>query len=86
MPHTGIQTHYLHELPLEEEERLAKLFTKLDADGNGNIDITELSVALKEFGVPHRYAEVRHLFLLFSPSSFICFKPRRCYFQTWPPF
>lgn len=66
MPHTVTSSeesrihppHYLHELPHEDEERLAKLFTKLDADGNGNIDIHELSVALREFGVPHRYAEV----------------------------
>lgn len=51
--------HYLHELPQEDEERLEKVFTKLDIDGNGTIDIHDLSVALKEFGVHHRYAEVR---------------------------
>lgn len=48
----------LPELPTEDEERLEKLFTKLDKDGNGKIDIHDLSVALKEFGVHHQYAEV----------------------------
>lgn len=50
--------HYLHELPLEDEERLGKLFKSLDLDGNGKIDIHDLSVALKEVGVHQRYAEV----------------------------
>lgn len=49
---------YLHELPLEDEERLGKLFTKLDKDGNGKIDIHDLSDALTEHGVHHQYAEV----------------------------
>lgn len=57
--------HYLHELPLEDEERLGKLFSKLDKDGNGKIDILDLCDALKEFGVHHRYAEVRILPTLF---------------------
>lgn len=52
--------HYLHELPLEDEERLGRLFTTLDRDGNGKIDITDLSQALKEHGVHHGYAEVCH--------------------------
>lgn len=50
--------HYLHELPLEDEERLEKVFAKLDKDGNGKIDVHDLSMALKECGVHHRYAEV----------------------------
>lgn len=53
--------HYLHELPLEEEERLEKLFEKLDRNGNGTIDVHDLSVALKEFGVHHHYAEVSEI-------------------------
>lgn len=53
---------HLPELPLEDEERLEKLFTKLDTDGNGKIDIHDLSVALKEFGVHQQYAEVRFHF------------------------
>lgn len=71
MPHTKVDSeeirilppHYLHELPQEDEERLAKIFSKLDSDGNGTIDIHDLSSSLKSFGVPHRYAEV--LILLF---------------------
>lgn len=50
----------LDELPKEDEERLEKLFSKLDDDGNGKIDIHDLSVALKELA-PHinrSYAEV----------------------------
>lgn len=50
--------HYLHELPQEDEERLEKLFAKLDRDGTGTIDVHDLSVALKEFGVHHHYAQV----------------------------
>ncbi|XP_063546655.1 probable calcium-binding mitochondrial carrier CBG00135 isoform X1 [Cydia strobilella] len=49
----------LEELPKEDEERLEKVFAKLDNDGNGKIDIHDLSVALKELA-PHinrSYAE-----------------------------
>ncbi|CAG9558487.1 unnamed protein product [Danaus chrysippus] len=49
----------IEELPKEDEERLEKLFSKLDNDGNGKIDIHDLSVALKELA-PHinrSYAE-----------------------------
>lgn len=57
--------HYLHELPLEDEERLGKLFTNLDKNGNGRIDIHDLSEALKEHGgdgvIHHHYAEVRSI-------------------------
>lgn len=52
----------IEELPKEDEERLEKLFSKLDNDGNGKIDIHDLSVALKELA-PHinrSYAEVRN--------------------------
>ena len=51
----------LEEIPKEDEERLEKLFAKLDTDGNGKIDIHDLSAALKELA-PHinrSYAEVR---------------------------
>lgn len=51
----------IQELPKEDEERLEKLFSKLDLDGNGKIDIHDLSEALKEIA-PHinrSYAEVR---------------------------
>lgn len=51
-------SHYLHELPQENEDRLERLFVKLDQDGNGKIDIHDLSVALKEVGVHQHYAEV----------------------------
>lgn len=54
-----LPSHYLHELPQEDEERLGKLFAKLDKDGNGKIDIDDLSSALSEHGVHHRYAEVK---------------------------
>lgn len=56
--------HYLHELPQEDEERLGKIFNNLDLDGNGKIDIHDLSVALKEFGVSHRDAQVKELFVI----------------------
>ncbi|KAL9699613.1 hypothetical protein quinque_003054 [Culex quinquefasciatus] len=49
--------HYLSELPAVDEERLEKIFNKLDRDGNGRIDIHDLSEALREFGLSHQYAE-----------------------------
>lgn len=52
--------HYLHELSQADEERLEKLFNTLDKDGNGRIDIHDLSDALKEAGLCHSYAEVRN--------------------------
>lgn len=53
--HTQVAT----ELPHEDEERLEKLFNTLDRDGNGRIDIHDLSEALREFGLSSVYAEVR---------------------------
>lgn len=50
--------HYLHELPAQDEERLGKLFATLDLDGNGRIDVHDLSKALHEAGVHERYAQV----------------------------
>lgn len=50
--------HYLHELPQEDEERLEKIFNNLDLDRDGKIDIHDLSVALKDFGVSQRDAQV----------------------------
>lgn len=46
------------ELPHEDEERLGNLFNRLDRDGNGRIDIHDLSEALREFGLSSVYAEV----------------------------
>ena len=50
--------HYLRELPLEEEERFEKLFLKLAQREKKRIAIEDLSSALKEYGLHHRYAEV----------------------------
>lgn len=50
--------HFVHELPQADEERLEKLFNTLDRDGNGKIDVHDLSAALKEFGLSSQYAEV----------------------------
>lgn len=50
--------HYLHELPAQDEERLEKLFQSLDLDGNGRIDVHDLSKALHQAGVHRHYAEV----------------------------
>lgn len=43
-----------------EEERLEELFRKLDVDGNGKIDIRDLSEALKDSKFGQQYAEVSH--------------------------
>ncbi|XP_066251116.1 calcium-binding mitochondrial carrier protein SCaMC-2 [Euwallacea similis] len=52
-----VPPHYFHELPQENEERLERLFIKLDKNGNGRIDIHDLSAALREQGVSQKYAE-----------------------------
>lgn len=57
-PSVSHPPHYLHELPQEDEERLAKIFNTLDVNGNGKIDIYDLSAALKEYGVSHLDAQV----------------------------
>lgn len=57
--HVQIPDHYAHEIPHADEERLEKLFKQLDRDGNGRIDIHDLSAALKEYGISHQYAEVK---------------------------
>lgn len=61
----------IEQLPKEDEERLETLFSKLDNDGNGKIDIHDLSVALKELA-PHinrSYAEVRMCFNKYVPPN-----------------
>lgn len=58
-PAINYPPHYLHELPQEDEVRLEKIFNSLDLDGNGKIDIHDLSLALRDFGVHHSYAQVR---------------------------
>lgn len=49
--------HYIHELPTEDEKRLEIIFKKLDMDGNGRIDVHDLSRILREVGVDKYYAE-----------------------------
>lgn len=46
------------ETDLEIEERLSNIFKRLDRDGNGAINIQELTSALKGAGMSTRYAEV----------------------------
>ncbi|KAH8246285.1 hypothetical protein KR038_011158 [Drosophila bunnanda] len=45
------------EIPIEDEERLERIFKQLDRDGDGRIDIHDLSAALHEFGLSSVYAE-----------------------------
>lgn len=52
--------HYIYELPENEEKRLEELFKKLDLDGNGKIDIHDLSEALKDSKFGQQYAEVSY--------------------------
>lgn len=54
----GESVKFVHELPQADEERLEHLFRKLDRDGNGRIDIHDLSAALRDVGMCHTYAEV----------------------------
>ncbi|CAN7993378.1 unnamed protein product [Ixodes hexagonus] len=45
--------HYYPELPIEVEERLEKLFKKLDVNEDGQIDIKDLTTGLRKLGLPH---------------------------------
>ena len=51
-------TNLPHETALDEAERIEQLFKNLDLDGNGKIDIHDLSVTLKGAGVHPDYAKV----------------------------
>lgn len=51
------------ESELETVQRLESIFKRLDRNGTGRIDIQDLSVALKDFDVSHKYAEVRSAIL-----------------------
>lgn len=44
--------HYYQELPSQQEERLEKLFKQLDVDGDGRININDLTMAFQKLGVP----------------------------------
>lgn len=50
--------HFVHDTPLEDDERIEGLFKSLDLDGNGKIDIHDLCVTLKGAGVNPVYAKV----------------------------
>jgi Ca2+-binding EF-hand superfamily protein len=51
--------HYYHELSLDEEERLEKLFRQLDIDGNGLIDVNDLRSALESQGISATHENVK---------------------------
>ncbi|KAK3882417.1 hypothetical protein Pcinc_013191 [Petrolisthes cinctipes] len=55
---SGPQLHHAYEHPIEEEERLGALFNKLDRDGDGRINIHDLSEGLKKLNLPANYAEL----------------------------
>lgn len=58
------------ETELESEERLAEIFKSLDRDGNGRIDIQELTSSLKGSGMPHQYAEVKAVNVVVNSECF----------------
>jgi len=51
--------HYYHELSLDEEERLEKLFRQLDIDGNGLIDVNDLLSSLESKGIVASHENVK---------------------------
>lgn len=53
-----LKPHVMYPQNQSEEERLEQVFKKLDADGNGKIDIRDLSEALKDSKFGQQYAEV----------------------------
>lgn len=50
--------HGIYPQRVGEQERLEELFKKLDTDGNGKIDIRDLSKVLKDSKFGQQYAEV----------------------------
>ncbi|KAG1659261.1 Calcium-binding mitochondrial carrier protein SCaMC-2-B [Nymphon striatum] len=52
---TPFVSHHLQELPFEEEERLDKLFKQLDVNGDGRIDIHDLTEAFESLGMSHHH-------------------------------
>lgn len=64
--------HYLHELPAQDEERLERLFQALDLDGNGRIDVHDLSKALSEAGVHTQYTQYAQVFSRPCSFTYIC--------------
>lgn len=52
------------ETDTEIEERLSSIFNRLDRDGNGRINIQDLTSALKGVGMSTQYAEVSVKLLL----------------------
>lgn len=60
------------EMDLESTERLANIFKRLDRNGNGRIDIQDLTSALKGVGMSTQYAEVRY-YHRFWKEKCICF-------------
>lgn len=52
--------HHVYESPSDEEARLGALFNQLDTDGDGRIDIHDLSEGLKKLNFPQApgFAEV----------------------------
>lgn len=51
--------HYVQQLPYEEEERLERLFKQLDVNGDGRIDIHDLTEVLSKRGVPPVYGHAQ---------------------------
>lgn len=80
--------HYIYELPENEEKRLEEVFKKLDLDGNGKIDIHDLSEALKDSKFGQQYAEVSKGLFTFASHLILNFFPRTLHtsFPFLPPF
>ncbi|XP_047473599.1 calcium-binding mitochondrial carrier protein SCaMC-1-B-like [Penaeus chinensis] len=53
-------SHHAYEFPSDEENRLGNLFKQLDVNGDGRIDVHDLSEGLKKLNIPQvpGYAEL----------------------------
>nr|XP_027221891.1 calcium-binding mitochondrial carrier protein SCaMC-3-like [Penaeus vannamei] len=53
-------SHHAYEFPSDEEDRLGDLFKQLDVNGDGRIDVHDLSEGLKKLNIPQvpGYAEL----------------------------
>lgn len=70
-PDNNIRNKY-GESERETEKRLENIFKKLDRNGNGRIDIQELTASLKDLGMAHQYAEVILMGMLVCLWSHCC--------------
>ncbi|MCL4123889.1 UNVERIFIED_CONTAM: hypothetical protein GTU68_043960 [Idotea baltica] len=60
-PPSEPRPHHVYELPDESEERLERLFNQLDSNGDGRIDVNDLTEGLKRLNIPFKPGDAEHI-------------------------